>query len=237
MQRIQELPYFNVNIVNTLYISLQYQFFNIKYKNELNFLFKNMKGSSLKGGKRHSRKSSSKKYSKKSKKTSKRSAKRSSKKRCKKRSKKRSKSHKGGSSCGTKKRSKKHSKKHSKKNSKKYSKKHPKRSSKKRSKKKSKKMSLKGGRGSNPGFKAFMDFRKHVAKVIGQDGPIAVKVASLYKQRVNTAGKTSVEVTKEAKRLFDNDNEAQHEKVMNEARDSIAESRKNRKPRKKKSKC
>ena len=95
---------------------------------------------------------------------------------------------------------------------------------------------MSGGKGSNPGLEAFRKFQMHVGNVIGKQGAIAMKVASIYKNRVKSEGKSSVEVMKEAQKLFDKENEAQHEKVMEKARQMMAEKKRQRKA-KKQSKC
>ena len=119
-----------------------------------------------------------------------------------------------------KKASKKSSKKASKKSSKKASKKASKKSSKKGSKKGSKKSSKKGSKssqdgGDNPGFRAFLDLKKHIATKLGvSNSPKVGKVAGAVQKDMKEKhpGKGAVEIAKLGMEHFDKNME--HYKQM-----------------------
>lgn len=73
-------------------------------------------------------------------------------------------------------------------------------------------------RGSNPAFKAFLDFKKHVASTMNiSNGPIAGAIAGVYSRKAEKPGMDAMTKFKEAKKLFDSASAADHKTVMAKA--------------------
>ena len=51
---------------------------------------------------------------------------------------------------------------------------------------------------------------------MGKKGPVAMKLASLYKNKIKVNGKGSIEVMKDAQKLFDNDSDENRKKCLKE---------------------
>ena len=178
------------------------------------------KRGSKKGSKKGSRKGSrktrrgSKKSSKKAHKTSKKAhkgSKKSSKRRSRRGSRKSSKGKKAKKASTPKKSSKRRSRRGSRKSKKSSSK--PKKSSKKSSKRRSR-------RGLNPGMQAFADLRKHIEEAMPElRGPKSATLAGFYKRKASEQNPnlSSIEASKEAKKLFDKDSKDDRMKHLNKA--------------------
>jgi hypothetical protein len=111
---------------------------------------------------------------------------------------------------------KKASRKASRKASKKASKKVSKKSSRKGSRKGSKKGSMDGGKGSNPGFQAFLDLKKHIAEALSiPNGPGAGKIASVVRNDVKEKDPNlnAVDLSKKAMKHFD-ENKEKYKKLV-----------------------
>ena len=90
-------------------------------------------------------------------------------------------------------------------------------------------------RGVHPTMQAYLKLKNYIGGKIGNKGPLASIVANIYIQKVK-GEMEKVEKYKEAKKLFDDDNQGNIDRNVETAKQRLAEARKNRKPRKKRKK-
>jgi hypothetical protein len=85
-----------------------------------------------------------------------------------------------------------------------------------------------------PAMKAFIELKTHVGNGIGNRGPAASIVAKKYAEKVPASVTDKVERFKQAKKLFDQDSEANKQKYLEQAIQDLKN--RPRKPRKSKKK-